>query len=96
MLGILDGGEAYGWEISKVLSERGLIAGEGTLYPLLNRLHREGLVSTRWQQSESGRRRKYYALTGEGYARLNAFRGVWGEFRNNVDKTIGSHDGGQG
>ncbi len=43
--GILDGGEAYGWEISKVLSERGgLIAGEGgTLYPLLNRLHREGV-----------------------------------------------------
>ncbi|BFT31902.1 PadR family transcriptional regulator [Alteromonas sp. D210916BOD_24] len=50
---------------------------EGTLYPLLDRLKREGALSASWQQEGEQRPRKYYALTDNGHQKLHQLRDRW-------------------
>src|SRR5262245_61199561 len=50
---------------------------EGTLYPLLSKLRREGLVDYEWQESEAGPPRKYYKLTAKGKAQLAELNDYW-------------------
>ncbi len=50
---------------------------EGTLYPLLSKLRREGLVEYEWQESDAGPPRKYYRLTSRGRAQLAALNDYW-------------------
>jgi DNA-binding PadR family transcriptional regulator len=71
VLAILAEGESYGYAILKRV--RDLSGGDfewtdGMLYPLLHRLHRLGYVTTEWRTPPAGRRRRYYAITGEGRA----------------------------
>src|SRR5512139_1029392 len=80
VLGILSEGESYGYAIIKRVAE--LSGGElqwtdGMLYPLLHRLERNGLVGAFWGRSETGRRRKYYRLTGAGAEHLDRQRRQW-------------------
>jgi DNA-binding PadR family transcriptional regulator len=80
VLAILTEGESYGYAILRRVRE--LSAGEiewtdGMLYPLLHRLQRLGYVTARWQTSEEGRRRKYYAITEEGISVLADQRKQW-------------------
>ncbi len=80
----------YGFDIVRELSEAdGLLTSEGTIYPLLSRLRKEGLVSTSWQESDAGPPRRYYALTGDGRAALNRFGQDWRRFRDSVDRVLG-------
>ena len=73
VLALLQGGSRYGLDIARTLTHDGvLMSGEGTLYPLLARLRRAGLVETSWQESPSGPPRRYYALTALGTAVLRA------------------------
>jgi PadR family transcriptional regulator PadR len=65
-----------------------MLTTEGTIYPLLSRLRREGLVSTEWRESSSGPPRRYYALTPEGHAALANFRREWATFRDAVDTIL--------
>jgi PadR family transcriptional regulator PadR len=75
-------GKAYSSEIIRRLRDAELIVVEGTLYPLLSRLAKDGLLGYEWQESEQGPPRKYYWLTESGeailtelqqtYQRLNA------------------------
>ena len=69
VLAILAEGDSYGYAILKRV--RDLSGGElewtdGMLYPVLHRLERSGLVKSRWEKTESGRRRKYYRVTEDG------------------------------
>jgi DNA-binding PadR family transcriptional regulator len=87
VLAILAEGDSYGYAIIKRVNE--LSGGhmqwtDGMLYPVLHRLERQGLVTTKWRASESGRRRKYYRLTREGRTQLAAQRQQW----QVVDKTL--------
>jgi PadR family transcriptional regulator PadR len=69
VLEILSRGSMYGYELSHAVEERSgdvLTLGKGTLYPLLYNLEAKKLVAGRWETSESGRRRRYYSITGEG------------------------------
>jgi DNA-binding PadR family transcriptional regulator len=80
VLAILSEGESYGCAILRRVRE--LSGGEiewtdGMLYPLLHRLQRLGYLSARWQTSEEGRRRKYYAVTDEGRSALDDQRRQW-------------------
>ncbi|GAB3481023.1 PadR family transcriptional regulator [Nocardiopsis coralliicola] len=80
VLGILAEGESYGYAIVKRVGE--LSGGrmqwtDGMLYPLLHRLERNGLVRSSWAVSAAGRRRKHYAITGEGLAALAERREQW-------------------
>jgi PadR family transcriptional regulator, regulatory protein PadR len=71
VLALLTTGEKYGVELARELTARGPIIGsEGTLYPLLARLRRSGLVETSWQESASGPPRRYYHLTSDGQLAL--------------------------
>ena len=57
---------------------------EGTIYPLLSRLQREGLLSHQWQESEQGPPRKYYTITDFGREVME----IVGENIANLNKTI--------
>ena len=59
-------GKVYSSDIIKELREAELIVVEGTLYPLLNRLAKDGVLAYEWQESEQGPPRKYYWLTDMG------------------------------
>ena len=60
-------GEMYGYDLVKRLARiQGLVITEGTVYPLLSRLKRAGVLESRLEESPSGPARKYYALTREG------------------------------
>lgn len=73
VLTLLKNGPMYGYELVSALSEcsAGVLAmGQSTLYPLLYNLEAQRYVRPQWREAESGRRRKYYALTAKGEKRL--------------------------
>jgi len=89
VLSLLDGEQMYGFDLVRRLGDiDALVIGEGTIYPLLSRLRREGWVSSSWVESASGPPRRYYALTGDGRAELLAFTAQWRRFRDAVDQTL--------
>lgn len=95
VLAVLAGGERYGFELVGVLSDdHGLATSEGTIYPLLSRLRRDGLVETTWRESDSGPPRRYYRLTSDGQRVLVGFRTDWQAFRDAVDGLL--ETGGRG
>lgn len=95
VLALLSGGERYGFELVRELSEvDGMVTSEGTIYPLLTRLRRDGLVESTWRESRSGPPRRYYELTEAGRAALEGFVREWGRFREAVDKFIQTDGGG--
>lgn len=73
--------EAYPSDIIKKLKEAELIVVEGTMYPLLNRLKKAGLLHYNWKESTAGPPRKYYYITEEGKQFLE---GLWGTWRQLV------------
>jgi PadR family transcriptional regulator PadR len=78
-------GAAYGREIASHLASNPVVlTSEGTLYPLLARLRKQGWVETSWTPSESGPPRRYYTLTADGAAALEAFTTAWGPFNTAV------------
>jgi PadR family transcriptional regulator PadR len=67
VMGVLYHERHYGYSLIRVLSESGSISlKEGTIYPILARLDRDGLVRSEWVESDQGPPRKYYALTASG------------------------------
>ncbi|HZT95972.1 MAG TPA: PadR family transcriptional regulator, partial [Chloroflexota bacterium] len=57
---------------------------EGTVYPILHRLERQGLLGARWEQMPNGMERRYYALTDEGASALSARLDEWQGFSQAV------------
>jgi PadR family transcriptional regulator PadR len=89
VLALLQGGEQYGFELVRMLSQvDGMVTTEGTIYSLLSRLRREQLVTTFWRESESGPPRRYYQLTDAGQKALTDFIVEWARFREAVDKLL--------
>ncbi|MHB8959192.1 MAG: PadR family transcriptional regulator [Candidatus Limnocylindrales bacterium] len=88
VLALIGDGEAYAFDIVRRLTERGLVAGEGTVYPLLARLRREALVETTWRESASGPPRRYHRLTAAGHRALDAFLVDWAGFRDAVEDLL--------
>lgn len=75
MLGVIFRGETYGYEILTTLEQYGFEdLGEGTLYPVLARLHKNGYISCRRAKSPLGPVRKYYSITEKGKEYLNGFK----------------------
>jgi PadR family transcriptional regulator, regulatory protein PadR len=89
VLSLLADEERYGFDLVRGLAEMdGMVTSEGTIYPLLSRLRRDGLVESTWQESPSGPPRRYYHLTTAGRAALEAFRLEWRRFRDAVDHFV--------
>jgi PadR family transcriptional regulator, regulatory protein PadR len=81
---------AYGYEMTKRLRARGLsMVGEGSIYPLLGRLERDGLVETHRAASDGGPPRKYYRTSREGQRELAAGVSEWQAARDAVDAVLG-------
>ncbi|GAA2430771.1 PadR family transcriptional regulator [Actinomadura vinacea] len=90
VLALLRDRERYGVEIVRLLAEvDGLVTSEGTIYPLLSRLRRQGLVETTWRESASGPPRRYYRLTADGRQALDVFAVEWARFRDAVGRFVG-------
>lgn len=67
VIGVLIHERHYGYSLVRALSERGSISlKEGTVYPILGRLERDGVLRSEWVESEHGPPRKYYAITDSG------------------------------
>jgi PadR family transcriptional regulator PadR len=89
VLALLASEERYGFDLVRGLADvDGMVTSEGTIYPLLGRLRREGLVESTWRESPTGPPRRYYRLTDAGRAALEAFGREWSRFRDAVDHFI--------
>jgi PadR family transcriptional regulator, regulatory protein PadR len=87
VLALLREEERYGFDLVRALGDAdGMMTSEGTIYPLLSRLRRDGLVSTTWEESPSGPPRRYYRLTPKGRQALSQFVQEWQRFRDAVDR----------
>ncbi len=90
LLAVMEDGPAYGYEMTKRLRARGLsTVGEGSIYPLLGRLERYGLVETHRAASNGGPPRKYYSLSPEGKRALESGVSEWQAARDAVDGALG-------
>ncbi|NNF04100.1 MAG: helix-turn-helix transcriptional regulator [Rhodothermales bacterium] len=80
VLSLLRFRESYGYQIIKDverLSGGSLEWTEAMLYPVLHRMEKEGLIRSRWDVSEEGRRRKYYSISEAGRASLQEEKQAW-------------------
>jgi len=88
LLAVADG-PRYGLEIIRHLeSLTELVVTEGTIYPLLARLTRDGLLAAEWNAHEAAHPRKYYRLTPAGRRELATMCAHWEEFSEKIDRLI--------
>ncbi|MCO6459997.1 MAG: PadR family transcriptional regulator [Saprospiraceae bacterium] len=87
ILGIISGEELYTTDIINKLKENDLVVVEGTVYPLLTRLKKGGLLEYTWKESSSGPPRKYYRITDSGEALLTELLDSWNQLVKVVSKT---------
>ena len=84
VLKVIAADRVYVADMLKKLSETEFATQEGTLYPLLSRMRRDGLVDYEWKESEAGPPRKYYELTASGREQLAELADYW----RVINKTI--------
>ena len=88
ILHIISRGEVYASNMLEELTSAKIMVVEGTLYPLLTRLRKAGLVDYKWVESKSGPPRKYYTLTQDGADFLNGLDQTWTELVSSTKKII--------
>jgi PadR family transcriptional regulator PadR len=89
LLALIAEQERYGYEIVRQLEDRGLqLVGEGSIYPLLSRLQRSGLIEAFSVPSSEGPPRKYYRATSEGRRSLRRWTAEWDEFSAGVNRVV--------
>jgi len=82
-------GRLYGLEIIRFLESQSQLAlAEGTIYPVLNRLKAEGLLTSEWVEAEAGHPRKYYSLTAAGRERLRLMAEAWIRFSGGLSRLL--------
>jgi DNA-binding PadR family transcriptional regulator len=101
VLAVLRDGPRHGYGIAREIEQRGggaLAFKEGTLYPVLHTLEREGLIAGEWQQEPGGRMRRVYAITPAGLAVFDQRARTWAEFAAAVHRVLGGegHVGSEG
>src|SRR6476620_4934249 len=89
ILAIIQEGEIYGYELTEKLHSYGFHSfSEGTIYPLLLRMQKEGLVTSVLRESTAGPKRKYYQLSELVEKELNNFKERWTDLKLSVEKVI--------
>ena len=89
VLRVLADSPAHGYAIARELEALGLgTIGGGTLYPVLNRLQRDGLLTAQWVAGEGGPGRKMYELTPDGAAELSELATKWRRFAEVTSKAV--------
>ncbi|MCW3054928.1 MAG: ywzG [Chthonomonadales bacterium] len=92
VLTILKDTPQHGYGVAREIERRSgsaLQFKEGTLYPALHALERDGLIAGTWETSESGPPRKVYAITPAGRTELAKRTRVWHDFSSAIDRLIG-------
>jgi PadR family transcriptional regulator, regulatory protein PadR len=77
ILKIVAANKVYVADILERLSDTDFATQEGTLYPLLSKMRRDGLLDYEWQESDAGPPRKYYELTAKGKTQLGELNDYW-------------------
>ena len=77
----------YGYALVQSLEKQGVEIDPNTLYPLLRRLEKQGLLRV-YDQQFQGRNRRYYAITAAGRAQLEAYRAEWNEYQKRLSHLI--------
>lgn len=80
--------EQYGYSLREVLADQGMEIDESTLYPLLRRLEKQGLLDSHWSV-EGPRPRRYYVLNQWGRETLQALEGEWRSLTATLDRLLG-------
>ena len=88
VLQIIQAEKVYVADILKQLSATEFATQEGTLYPLLSRMRRQGLLDYEWKESDAGPPRKYYQLTAKGREQLRETQDYWSKINQTV-RTLG-------
>lgn len=92
VLGLLAGEPKYGSQlVDELAAEPDLAITAGTVYPLLARLSKGGLVASTWQESPLGPPRKYYSLTESGRRTLGQLADAFRSVTNTVNKILEAH-----
>lgn len=81
----------YGYSLRQVLAENGLNIEQGTLYPLLRRLEKQGLLESEWSV-EGSRPRRYYTLSDAGREVLEALSAEWYELARVIGRLLRKGD----
>ncbi len=92
VLEVLSRGRMYGYELSEAIEQRSgdiLSLGKGTLYPLLYNLEAKRLVAGEWEETDSGRKRRYYSITSRGKENLARQKEQLQELRAGLDFVFG-------
>jgi transcriptional regulator len=92
VLAQLEGRARHGYEIGQLIAQRGAGAVSfqpASLYPVLYRLERRGLIAGRWVEKAGQRRRRYYRLTREGRRVLAERRKTWSSFIKAIQQAAG-------
>lgn len=89
ILSVISEKETYGYALSEKLLSYGFPSiSEGSIYPLLSRMQREGWIIGVFKESESGPKRKYYTLTHSGIEMLKEFQNKWSMIKKCVENTL--------
>jgi PadR family transcriptional regulator PadR len=79
--------EHYGYSLRKQIAARGLEIDEGTLYPLMRRLEKQGLLSSEWRQDDS-RKKRYYRISDLGEKVLAMLIVEWRTLNGSIDRIL--------
>ena len=79
--------EHYGYSLRKALMQLGLEIDEGTLYPLIRRLEKQGLLVSEWRE-ETRRQKRFYIISEEGREVLNRLREEWSQLNSSINSTL--------
>jgi PadR family transcriptional regulator PadR len=91
ILGLLDGGDKYGYEITKLIHEQSgrlYELKEATMYSSLKRLEKDGYISSYWGNETKGGRRRYYRITPEGQELYEINKQNWDFAKKILDKLM--------
>ena len=97
-LAVLRDAPRHGYGIAREIerrSDNALKFKEGTLYPALHALERDGLIAGTWAKEPGGRERKMYAITPEGLAALERRSQTWNAFANAIQQVITGENRGE-
>jgi PadR family transcriptional regulator PadR len=86
ILKIVSADKVYVADILERLSDTDFATQEGTLYPLLSKMRRDGLLDYEWQESDAGPPRKYYELTAKGKAQLGELNDYWKHLNTTISQ----------
>ena len=79
--------EHYGYSLRKALMDRGIEIDEGTLYPLVRRLEKQGLLVSEWRE-EAKRRKRFYTISETGRAVLERLLEEWSQLNESIDSLL--------